>query len=133
MRPKKKPRGHRPVSVHVDRVWKAIRHARRFSYDAIAAVTALDHDKVVQITKPWRHTGILRAMRDGFRLARDLGPEPPFRKKGFAGLVSSKDGELLPFLAELMPPPPLSKEEARARRLERARLYYVSKRKGHRA
>ncbi len=120
MRPKKKKREGRPLSAATKGLWKAIRHARRFTYADLSEVTGLNERQIEVTTRPWRYTGIVRVFNDGFRLARELGPLPPYRLGNGKGLASRVDGEVLPFLEELMPKK-LPPGEARRRYLARIR------------
>jgi hypothetical protein len=100
-------------------VWRAVRHARRFVIADIQTVTALSRQRIAAILAPWRQAGIVRVDNDGFRLARDLGPQPPFRVRDVNGLISARDGEVLPFEKK----PKKSKEDVDARRRRLGALY----------
>jgi hypothetical protein len=93
----RKARKPRAPSKAAKNVWKAMRHARRFDYAHLQTVTGLGRRSIEQILWRWRQAGIVRDDNDGFRLARDLGPLPPFSQPDVNGLVSRKDGEVLPF------------------------------------
>lgn len=86
-----------PPRRSAQRVWNAIRQQRRFTVSEIAAITELTEKAVLRIMRPWRCTAIVRQQTDGFRLARDLGPKPPFSVGQVAGLVDRTTGEVLPF------------------------------------
>ncbi|MBX9944934.1 MAG: hypothetical protein K2Y40_12700 [Reyranella sp.] len=79
------------------RVWRAMRQRRRFTLGELAAICELTERQVQAVIQEWRRAVIVRDDNDGFRLARDLGPQPPFRYGKVAGLVDRRTGEVLPF------------------------------------
>lgn len=86
----------RPPWGDAPRIWNAMRQRRRFTMEELAAITELPVARVYQATLEWRRAGIVAVDNDGFRLARDLGPQPPFRYGKVSGLVDRKTGEVFP-------------------------------------
>lgn len=106
----------REASKDAKNVWKAMRHARRFTLVDLVTVTGLTKRVVAQILVPWRQANIVRDDNDGFRLARDLGPVPPYRSQKVAGLISRTDGEILPlFKLKKRKTGPMGKAKAKAK------------------
>ncbi len=89
----------KPLPARKDtlRVWNAIRQLRRFTLGDLEAVCEMPAARLRNILAPWRRAAIVRNDNDGFRLARDLGAQPPFRYGHVSGLVDRKTGEVLPF------------------------------------
>ena len=79
------------------RIWRAMRQRRRFTLTDLAAIAECEIERLRLVIYPWRRAGIVHRDNDGFRLARDLGPEPPFSLEGVSGLVDRLTGEVLPF------------------------------------
>ena len=79
------------------RVWSAIRQRRRFTLGELAAICELTERQVLAVIQKWRRAQIVRDDNDGFRLARDLGPQPPFHYGQVSGLVDRRMGEVLPY------------------------------------
>lgn len=86
-----------PVQERARKVWRSIRQHVRFTLEDIAIVTELTVPQVRVIINRWRRARIVRDDSDGYRLARDLGPQPPFQYGKVNGLVCRQTGEVFPY------------------------------------
>lgn len=96
------------------RIWSAMRQRRRFTMGDLAAIAECEFETLRGILYPWRRAGIVHIDNDGFRLARDLGPQPPFHLGSVSGLVDRLTGEVMPF--RNLPRPQAKKPRKRSAR-----------------
>jgi hypothetical protein len=86
----------RKATASTLRIWSAVRQLRRFTTDDLVAVTECKAGIVNMKLWLWRCHGIVHQDNDGFRLAVDCGPTPPWRRAELGdGLVNGLTGELL--------------------------------------
>ncbi len=64
------------------RIWQAIRIYRRFESGELVAVLSLPCRTVRNYVGALKRHGVLRSVRGGAMLVRDLGPKAPFEAKG---------------------------------------------------
>ena len=71
------------------RIWNAVRQTRRFTLADIAAIAEKTISQVRYYLQKWGALGVVRRDNDGWRLALDLGPLPPWRS------IDRQTGKLL--------------------------------------
>ena len=111
MRKQVRPRFPQPTIAR-QRLWDVIRQFRRFTLDDVATAAECTIGYVASLMKQWAVYGIVRPDNDGWRLARDLGPLPPYGGPQAAAMFNRNTGAQI----EKLPP-----EERKAQRKKQER------------
>lgn len=105
------------------RVWSAVRQWRRFTVADIAGVSECSPSMIGALLRKWRRYGLVHRDNDGWRLARDLGPLPPYDGGRTLGLLDRQTRRPLERSASSHPSRPRRKAVSEEERRERNREY----------